>query len=431
MRLTPYISIVFFTFLISICLFNSSLRPKAYGDGEYYEGAKYIVSGQFDNLEVQKGLITTLYYVPPIFIAGVEKNENCHLKYAIIWNQIINIISLAILFFATKNRYGHKTGILVILLSFLLPIHIYYGMGIIAEPAAYFFVSIAYLGWSKCSLSSGVNQYTILLIVGLSLLLNVRQNFQVLIGILFIPAILSLIIDNIKPFRYKYWSLFVSVALLSISLNLLTYKFDIEKGQFKSFIIKISLVMSRYQLRDEPFNWIFWEKELRKGSVDYENYEITLRNFRNNCGEDLQGCNFNSFLTWWSQDILSNKLITLRQCSMKVLQSYSFLSSKLLLSGWNINYKFILIHIFINLVNYTVLILFIMFLINNRSQIISNWIYWGMLIAPYLWIICLFSESRYVFPARPLVFIGAAVFLSNMHNNFFEIISKRITLKLN
>ena len=67
-------------------------------------------------------------------------------------------------------------------------------------------------------------------------------------------------------------------------------------------------------------------------------------------------------------------------CSMKVLQSYSFLSSKLLLSGWNINYKFILIHIFINLVNYTVLILFIMFLINNRSQIISNWIFWGMLI---------------------------------------------------
>jgi len=429
MKSIPYISIIFLTVLYSMILYNSSLRPKPYGDGEYYEGAKTIVSGQYKNLEIQKGLVSVLYYVSPIFISGLEKDNHTHFIYAIIWNQIINIISLSIIFFATKKRYGYKAGILVLIFSFLLPIHIYYGMGIIAEPAAYFFVSIAFLGWSNCFLTKRINKYTILLIIALSLLLNVRQNYQALIVILFILSLLSLFVDNIKPFCIKYWTLFVTVALLSLSLNLLTNKVDMNRGQFKSLVIKNSLILGRYQLRDEPFNWTFWDDKIRKGSVDYKHCTDTLLYFKEKCGENFQNCNQIVFFRWLSEDILNNKLLTLRQCFAKILQTYSFYSSGMLHSGLTVNFKFIIFHVLINIVNYSLLTLFILFLINNRSYIINYWIFWGMVIAPYVWIFALFSESRYIFPARPLIFIGAAVFLSTNHNKIFEKISKNIYFK--
>jgi len=253
-----------------------------------------------------------------------------------------------------------------------------------------------------------VNTSIILLGFSVAMLIGFRPNllpFAILLLLFFIMLKRNLQLNLIFA---------ISLIFLVLVLNIAEKSLSNKEGEFKKEVFRKQLLWSRYELRDEPFNWLPQHGKDGFESSDY------IHNLEKR--EELDSiCEANNldktayYIDWVVNDIIQNPGITLRQYGLKFFQSQSFIISPLMKSNKSIWAKYG-IHIFINSINYALIffsIAAIVVLMKQRKYIIVMpfvllWV-WSL-----VYVFVFHSEQRYMFPMRPVL-----VFLFGYYLNYY------------
>lgn len=403
------------TALICFVFYFLPFKPKPFGDGEYHEGTiqliHYILNGFEGNVRVDKGLFTLFYYLIPYSLAYVFHSNTIYYLFGIVFNSIIVCLSIYFLFKTFKLlSFSKKSQTYSIIILSLFPIHAYYAMGILAETAAFFSISLFIYAWIKIISDSNSLKYFMILSFSLIMLVGTRPNL--------IPfLILFLLYFWCLKFNWKIKIGFsTSIVLVLFLLTFFESKVNHVSEDFKSTVFRNQILWSRFELRDEPFNWLPQHGQDKFASRDY------LNNLKKR--QELDSiCEVNHFdkttyyLNWVKDDILQNPILTLRQYFLKFFQSQSFIITPLMKSDKSNTIKYG-IHIYINIINYTLVLLGIVglyLLLKNKNYqlflpILFLWS-WSL-----LYVFVFHSEQRYLFPMRPMLLFLFGYSL----NNYFE-----------
>ena len=396
------------TALVCFVFYFLPFKPKPFGDGEYHEGTiqliDFILNGFQGSVRVDKGLFTLFYYIVPYSLAYVFHNDAVYYLFGVVFNSVILCLSIHYLFkslhlmnFSTKSKFW------TVLVLNLFPIHVYYGFGILAETGSFFAVCLFVYFWVKITIGkSYFFADFILLAFSIGMLIGFRPNLFPFV-FLFLVYFLILKLEN------KYKVVFISTLFgILLFLTSAERRLSATDGDFKKEIFRKQLLWSRFELRDEPFNWLPQHGQDEFVSSDYLNNLLKRRELDSIC--ELQKLDKTAYyIDWVADDILTHPLLTLRQYSLKFFQSQSFIISPLMKSNKS-NWIKYGIHFYINSINYVLIFssifgVFLLIKIRTYRLLIPFLFLWFWSL---LYVFVFHSEQRYMFPMRPvLVFLFA------------------------
>lgn len=378
-------------------------KPKPFGDGEYHEGTiqliQFVLNGFQGEVRVDKGLFTLFYYFIPYSLAFVFHNNAVYYLFGVIFNSLITCWAILYLFKSFDLlQFSKKSKFWVIVLLSLFPIHVYYAMGILAESGSFFSVCLMVYLWVKwITLKSGSKRDCFLLAFSVVMLIGFRPNLLPF-AFLFLIYFLMLKI-NWQPRLVFAGSLGVMILLL------ITFEkhLNTTDGEFKKNEFRKQLVWSRFELRDEPFNWLPQHGSDGFQSSDYL-HNLAKRKELDSICEDKKQDKTTYYIHWVANDIIHNPGLTLRQYSLKFFQSQSFIVSPLMKSNKS-NWIKYGVHIYINSINYILIFFSIASLIilfrKKEYRIVAPFLLlWGWSL---LYVFVFHSEQRYMFPVRPVL----------------------------
>ncbi|WP_269225921.1 hypothetical protein [Flavobacterium eburneipallidum] len=406
---------VWITALVCFVFYFLPFKPKPFGDGEYHEGTiqliEYILNGFKGNVRIDKGLFSLFYYLTPYSLVYVFHNDTIFYLSGIVFNSLATCLAVKYLFAAFDLMgFSNKPKFWAIILLNLFPIHAYYAMGILAESAAFFAVSLFLYAWVKICFDFKSVKYFLILAFSLVILAGTRPNllpFLILFSVYFLTT----------KFEWKNKIIFISsLSLMMILLGVVETKINNTDGAFKKDIFRKHILWSRFELRGEPFNWLPQHGKDGFESSDYIN-NLAKRDELDSICDANKLDKTDYYIQWVINDIVDNPGLTLRQYGLKFFQSQSFIISPLMKSNKSNLVKWG-IHIFINTINY-ILIFFsiaaiVVLIKQKKSQIVIPFILlwsWSL-----LYVFIFHSEQRYVFPVRPVLVFLFAFYL----NYYFE-----------
>lgn len=399
---------VLITAITFVVFYFIPIKPKPFGDGDFHMGTIQLIDYISNNFEgditINKGILTLICYLIPYAIVYPFHDDSYYLLSSTAFSLIFVCLSVHYIFKAIDIlKIKSQQKVIIILLLTLFPIHIYYAMGVIGEVFAFFASSLWLYFWVKISCSKtniGITDY-IFLGLSLVLLYGTKPIFIPFIGVF------SLYLLFFKS-NWKNKLAFYLVVALIPTLIVIESKSNKQGQEFKQYVFRSQILWSRYELRDEPFNWIPQHGKDEYSSSDYLNNRKKRIELDSIC--TVKGYDRNKyFIKWVVNDIVENPLLTLRQYSLKFFQSQSFIISPLIKSKKSPLVKYS-IHIYINLINYILVFvgLFVMYKlqkIKNYKLFLPFLFFWG---SGLCYVFLMHSEQRYMFPFRPvLIFLFA------------------------
>lgn len=132
--------------LVSIVLYlaiaNAPFKAKPFGDLDFHIEAKTIARffwGQenYEAVSITKAPGPVLFYVIPYFVAGPQATDNQYWLAGILWTGIFMTVAVLLLKAACHNLGSEHAGKFTVLLIFILPLQVYYSLGILAEGLAF------------------------------------------------------------------------------------------------------------------------------------------------------------------------------------------------------------------------------------------------------------------------------------------------------
>ena len=411
-----YFLLAFLTLMATLAFYLLPIKPKKFGDMEYHDGAKAIVgllgsTGEQTILYVKKGLITILYYVFPYLISEQIGGDFANYLAAISWNALFNFLAVLFLFLTLRNEFGRSAAWLGAILLFLFPIHIYYGMGVLAETPAFFVTSLLLYFWQRTKTGQvGLNHIFTLAIL-LALLFGIRINTILIFPILGLITLFYYLkkrqSDSFLPQFRNSLSLFLISSIMAGLLYFITNKIDTNKGASKDDLFYYSILQGRYEFREDNFNWIHWTE--KDESIDKINQWKKKAELDRICKATPEESCPKIYLSWVLTDVFSHPLLTIKQYSIKFFHAQTFVVTSMFL-GESPGWKVWLLHILINSINFLLVFLSIFYLYRHRKKILSHWPLWGIWLAFYGFVCIFHSEPRYFFPLRPfLIFMAVAM----------------------
>lgn len=397
------------TIITFVVFYFLPFKPKPFGDGEYHEGTiqliEYIINGFNGTIRVDKGMLVLFYYLIPYCVVYQFHDPQIYFYAGIIFNLITILFSVYYIFkiFELLN-FLDKSKFFTIILMTLFPIHIYYCMGILAETAAFFAVIL--FAYHCVLFHQGTKNYKLFALT-LIIIIAIRPNF--------IPfALFFYIYLMFYKTDLKNKLIFIGTfSILAFSLTLFERKTAVANESFKEIIFRNQLLWSRFELRDEPFNWLPQHGTDQFASKDYLN-NLKMREKLSQIAQNTNQSKTKVFLNWVINDMVNNPLLVLKQYGLKFFESQTFIISPLIKSNKSIWIK-ILVHLYINTINYILLVFSILAIFKlHKKQKLQ--VFFPLLIL-WLWAyfyVCFFHlEARYLYPIRPVLFILFGYYISD------------------
>jgi hypothetical protein len=402
---------VLITALVCFLFYFLPFKPKPFGDGEYHEGTlqliQYIINGFQGNVRIDKGLFTLFYYLIPYSLGFIFHNDTVFYLFGVIFNSIITCWAVKYLFDSFDLMgYSNRSKFWSLIVLNLFPIHVYYAMGILAESAAFFGVSLFVYAWLKITANTNLLKYYLLLSFSLLIMSGTRPNllpFLILFSLYFLTL----------KMEFKKKMVFISsLGLMMVLLTLGEKILSTNDGAFKKDIFRKHLLWSRYELRDEPFNWVPQHGEKDVASSDYLNNLAKRAELDSICDANKWDKTA-YYVNWVKNDIVQHPLLTLRQYGLKFFQSQSFIISPLIRSDKSDFIKYG-VHIYINSINYIMIVVALcaMYLLvkTRKQQLFYPFLLlWGWSL---IYVFVFHSEQRYLFPVRPVLLFLFAYYIN-------------------
>lgn len=426
MKLTTFsakridILIVSISLLLMVIVLNLPFKAKPFGDDFSFHAqskalAAYIKGdGGYEKVTLTKAVGPVVFYTPAYLLAPSNPTDNQLWINAIVATFIISTISLLLIFRIGSNLFSKEVGFLAVLLFFIFPIHAYYSLGILAEIPAFFSLALALYGWSVVFLNPNKKTGWILLILGMWLLILNRPNTMLLLGLGFLIITYAFFKrkDFFKTYGKKLALSFCCVGLLSFGvLQLAKVITGTKSNEDQEGLFYFVAHLGRFQFREEPTDFRFWDDNNRADSKDYVNCkkhwgelaviaEQTNRSSNEVCKEFL------------INDALQHPFLFSRQFFVKCFYGHVYFINSVQPNDFHLGpihgksaYWFVIL--IINSVNLVLIFGAFVFLFKEKN-LINYWLFWGVIVSLLIFHGLTYMEPRYMFPSRVALYLMSA-----------------------
>ena len=408
--------IVGLSVLLMLMVLNFPFKANPLGDITFHEESKNLslyLKGEVaaDKVVITKAPGPILFYTPAYLLASADATDDQLWVYGVVFTSIMVTISLLLIFRIGAGFFSKEVGLLSVLLFFIFPIHLYYSLGILAEVPAFFSMALALYGWSIAFSEPDKKRGWMLLTVGMWFLILNRPNAILLLGILFLVIGYSFFKNKLFYAIYgkKLVFTFFGVLILGVGALQLAKRINGNQsgGSQESYFYYVAHI-GRFQFRDEPTDFRFWESDNRPDSKDYQNW---IRN-----GKELDAVisktnrSYNAvYREFLITDMIDHPFLTTRQFLIRCFYGHINIISKVQPAQFSLGpingafgfWSFLLV---INSINLIVLAGVILFLFQEKN-LIQYWIFWGISLALIIFHGLTYMEPRYMFPSKVALYI--------------------------
>lgn len=402
-----------------VVVLNLPFKAKPFGDLTFHEEAKNLalyLKGDigYDKVTITKAPGPILFYTPAYFVAPANATDNQLWSYGVVFTFIIVTISLLLVFKIATAFFSKEVGLLSVLLFFIFPIHCYYSLGILAEAPAFFSLALALYGWSVAYYHPNKIQGWLWLTVGIWFLILNRPNTMLLLG-------LGLLVVGFAFMRNKsFFAMYgkklfitcVSVGVLGFGvLQLAKIITGTKSNSNQEELFYFVAHQGRFQFREEPADFRFWDNEIRPDSKDYQNWVRSISDLDRQMMATGKSHNqvYQEFLL---DDITVHPFWFVRQFLVKSFYGHVYFINSVKPNAFQLGplhgamgyWFFILL---INSINIIILLGAFLFLFKEK-HLIRYWPFWGVIIALLIFHGLTYMEPRYMFPARVALYIMSA-----------------------
>lgn len=416
-RLT--LAIVVLSAILMLIVLNFPFKANPLGDITFHEESKNLalyLKGEVasDKVMITKAPGPILFYTPAYLLAPADATDDQLWVYGVVLTSIIVTISLLLIFRIATAFFSKEVGLLTVLLFFIFPIHCYYSLGILAEVPAFFSLALAIYGWSIAFREPNIKRGWILLVIGMWFLILNRPNAILLLGILFLVILYSFFKNKIFYSTYgkKLAFTFLTVLIIGVGTLQLAKKINgvTSNGSQETYFYYV-MFQGRFQFRDEPTDFRFWESDNRPDSKDYQNW-ISSGQRLDKMGAKTKLSSNEVYRNFIIDDIMEHPFLTMRQFLVRCFYGHINIISKVQPDQFDLGpfkgafgfWTFLLI---INSINLLVLIGVTLFLFKEKS-LIQYWIFWGAWAALLIFHGVIYMEPRYIFPSKVGLYIMSA-----------------------
>lgn len=398
---------------------NLPFKAKPFGDDTFHNEAKNLAgylkgTVSYDKVTVTKAPGPVIFYTPAYLVAPSGATDNQLWNYAVVLTFLIGTISLLLIFRIGSNLFSKEVGFFAVLLFFIFPIHCYYSLGILAEIPAFFSLTLALYGWSVISLEPNRKKGWILLIFGLWFLLLNRPNTILMLGLGF--AILAFSFFKRKEFFRLYGkklalSFFV-VGLLGFGvLQMAKSITGTKSSDSQQALFYFVAHQGRFQFREEPTDFRFWDNDIRPDSKDYQNWGKSGKELGTNMAQTNRPYDvvYREFLI---NDALEHPLLFTRQFFVKCFYGHVYFINSVKPADFHLGplkgtVGYWLIMVLINCINLLIIFGAFLFLFKEKN-LINYWLFWGIIVSLLVFHGLTYMEPRYMFPSRVALYLMSA-----------------------
>ncbi|MGV3697475.1 ArnT family glycosyltransferase [Flavobacterium sp.] len=429
--------IIVISSLMMVVVLNLPFKAKPFGDDTFHNESKNLARFLKGDVDYDKVTITrapgpVLFYTPAYFLASSQASDNQLWVYATVFTFLIVTISLLLIFRIGSNLFSKEVGFLAVLLFFIFPIHCYYSLGILAEIPAFFSLTLALYGWSVVFFNPEKKGGWILLVIGIWFLILNRPNVMLLLGLGFLIVAYSFF--KRKEFFNRYGKKLIvslgSAALFCLGTVQLAKAVTAGKSaESQEGLFYFVAHEGRFQFREEPTDFRFWEDDVRPDSKDYQNWRESGRELGAIMEKTKRSYNdvYREFLI---NDALEHPFLFARQFFVKCFYGHVYFINSVRPKEFRLGpihgaaaYWFVIL--VINCVNLLLIFGAFVFLFKEK-KLIHFWLFWGVIVSLLIFHGLTYMEPRYMFPSRVALYLMSAAGLYQIGwiRNKIDFISK-------
>jgi hypothetical protein len=405
--------------------------PSKFGDIYFHQEAQTLArairgAGPWHDVGFARAPGPVLYYAVPYSFLAANSPEKAYWQAAVAWNAFAMAVAVLLIRRTGELLMNATAGKVAAALCLIAPFAVYYSFGVASEAPAYLAATIFSYGWARwraegipCFASLGVA----LALAGLIGLILCRLNTLVVLGI---AAVCGLAIWLYRSRRVGADTKFAAfcvvgglatVLLVSASLKRLpaTRGVGEQASNFSDVVF-----FGSFQFRTEPWDWRFWGKGTRQGSVDYQNWLDTRQKLIEESARTKEAVP-RLEMRWSVNDIVHHPIKRLQMFAIRTLALNIWIVNSVDPNAFHIGAfggrpAYFLFHIVLNGIALLLVFASIWFLAVNRTDFLADWPLWGIWGGLLLFHAFTYAEPRYLLPGLPGLAIMAGCALSSKFN---------------
>lgn len=401
-------------FFIGMAAF-SPIKPRPFGDRIFNVEAK-IIANKIKGIETERAIkfdhsvIPTLFYIVPALLSDSNYESSMYFLLTLTWNLLSFLLSIWLYIKAFKLT-DNLSRLLLLLMLLVIPYFIYYHLTFSSEAISFLLIAgISYLAMKQNEHKNTSRIVYIGILFGI--LIANRPNF-----IFFIP--LSMMIAG----YLKKWYILAVPALAIFMFFIFTqvYKLGNTETNRDKFVFLLEQIHGgMFFMRSEFTDWSFFNNEYREQSIDYYEYQSSKQTINNdiNLGENPRTAYLNEIYSQIKQKPYQSIIHPIKKfIHGNSIHIGSKTPGKLSLSYLSIHYKTFAVNIFLNLLNWAVIILGLYFLLKTfRQNEFMAILLLATILAFNAFNMLSASEQRYLFPTKILYIIYCITFIKSKVN---------------
>lgn len=413
------IFIILISSLLMFIVLNLPFKAKPFGDDTFHVESKNLArylkgTVTFDKVTITKAPGPIIFYTPAYFIASSKATDNQLWVYATVFTFIIVTISLLLIFKIACSLFSKEVGLLTIGLFFIFPIHCYYSLGILAEVPAFFSLTVALYGWSIVFHNPNKKIGWIFLTIGLWFLILNRPNTMLILGLGFL--IIGYSFYRRKEFFTTYGKklvlTFSCVGLLGFGvLQLAKVITGTKSNENQEGLFYYVAHIGRFQFREEPTDFRFWDNDNRADSKDYQNWGKSGKEL-NSIMEISHRSSNEVYKEFLINDALEHPFLFTRQFFVKCFYGHVYFINSVQPKDFHLGpirgtTAYWLFMLLINCVNILLLLGAFIFFIKEKN-LLNYWLFWAVIVSLLIFHGLTYMEPRYLFPSRVALYLMSA-----------------------
>jgi 4-amino-4-deoxy-L-arabinose transferase-like glycosyltransferase len=355
-----------------------------------------------------------IFFTPAYLFAPNNATDQQLWYYGVAMTILLLNTSLLLLYRTAVTLFSRQIAIVAIFLLMLFPIHSYYAYAIIGEVPAFFSLSVALYGWSRVAVAARDRRGWICMVAGITLLVITRPNALLLLGVT--GGVLAYSYFARRQFFLTYWKplTITMIMVLVLGASILAAAKVISgpnRSDSQDNLLYYVAHQGRFQFRNEPMDFRFWESDIRPDSQDYRDWKSSHHELHLKMrAENLTYRE--AFKDFVIADALSHPWITLRQFAVKAVYGHVYIINSISPDQFSIGpFKgrlgYNLFLLVVNLVNILIMAGGIIFLFTEKN-LLQYWLFWGVIAALLLFHGLTYMEPRYLFPSKAALCIISA-----------------------
>jgi hypothetical protein len=411
-----------------VALLTTPLRPKPFGDRWFHEDAALLVAAlqgdaNWSTVQIRHAPGPVLYYAAAYLLASrvaSQPSEQAQYTAGVSLNVLALLASLVLIWRAASLVAGPAAGAAAVYLLALNPLGPYYAWGILAEPPAYLGAALAIYGWARLSSTKHRNLSggAALAVLGCAGLVACRPNAALLVILIAVVALVPRLWPTDRGYKIRKTTLVVAgltAVLLALVFQLV--KLGRSGSSNQTGTLAWVALHGSFQLRNEPFDWRYWDDKFRVGSADYGAWERTNGSIVNEAKRRGMDAGYLR-LRWVAADFLSRPLLRLRMALLRVFylhvwSAHSSSPANFRLGPLRGSVGFYVTHGILNVSFWIATVLLLVWCWKCRRRLGEQWGVWAPWLSLVIFSSLVYAEPRYLYPSQPGVYVGAALLLDS------------------